>query len=74
MDGKKFGAGGEMAEVVRGFVKRSLDPVKEHIRGLSERADKHYQKIEELEARIAALERSLNQKSGVVYLEKAGNR
>ena len=24
-----------MVEVVRGFVKRSLDPVREHIRGLS---------------------------------------
>ena len=63
-----------MVEVVRGFVKRSLDPVREHVRGLSERADKHYQRIEALEARIGALERKLGQKSGAVKLIKADNR
>lgn len=63
-----------MVEVIRDFVKRSLDPVKEHIRGLSERADKHFQRLEALEVRIAALEQRLNQKSGAVKLLKTGNR
>lgn len=59
-----------VVEAVRGFVKRSLDPVREHLRGLAERADKQYQKIEALEARVAALERKQGQKSGAVYITK----
>lgn len=54
-DGERMGK--ELVETVRSFVTRSLDPIREHIRGLSGRVDKHFQRIEALEARVAALER-----------------
>jgi len=61
-------------KAISGFVTRKIDPVLEQVRGLRERADKSYQRYEALEARIAALERKQAQKSGVVYLNKAGGR
>lgn len=60
-------------KAIKDFVKREVDPVREHVRGIAGRADKHYRQLEALEARIGALERKLGQKSGAVKLIKADN-
>lgn len=67
MDSEKMG--NALVEAVRGYVKRSLDPIRENIGGLVQRADKHYRQIAALEARVAALEGRSKGKSAVVYLD-----
>ena len=63
-----------LVNAVKGLVERSINPVREHVRGLAERADKRYQEISALEKRVAALERQSGKKGGAVSLIKAGDR
>jgi hypothetical protein len=59
---------------VAGFIARTLDPVRENVGGLIQRADKHGQRLELLERRVAALEKQGGEKARPVSLLKIGER
>lgn len=41
----------EVVESVKGFVRRSVAPIIENVAGLSQRADKHFERLDSLERR-----------------------
>jgi signal transduction histidine kinase len=63
----------QVVDAVKGLVKRALDPVRESVGGLIQRADRHGQELEALKARVAALEQKQG-KATSVQLIKAGHR
>jgi polyhydroxyalkanoate synthesis regulator phasin len=64
----------KIVEATRALIRRTLEPVRENVGGLIQRADKQHQRIEELERRIAELERKQSGHKGAVWLTKAGGR
>ena len=57
---------------VSGFVERRLEPVWSNLSTVLRHSERHDERIAELERRLDALERKQAQKSGAVYLTKAG--
>jgi hypothetical protein len=64
----------KIVEATRALIRRTLDPVRENVGGLIQRADKQHQRISELEARVAELERRQAPKGGAVRLHKASGQ